>query len=318
MGFDGFANPPVGAQGTIARPQFKSDNYNPGVSGWAIFRNGNAEFNALGGSFQITGQGIFFYVPTAGSGNLFACFANVSGTDPYGNQFNAGLFINQHQAWITGDQSDTVLINPNGALGPEILFAEAGFPFSAHLLFFSNVLRLEAANASGATLLLNMPVRATGGLQGSGSKPALQPSFSSTGVMVDFTTAEWAPLSIVCPPSETIDVNINCTGFNNASITSTLTVAIRVKQGATTLLAPDQFGNGAVISPEGAPAGNVGMHQKCRLFTVGQDILGGFAGQTITIVPAWRISSGSAATASIDNTASISVKPSLFTQFQSG
>ncbi|MGI0135322.1 MAG: hypothetical protein ACREBW_10245, partial [Candidatus Micrarchaeaceae archaeon] len=43
----GFQNPPVGGQGVIARPQFQSINYVPGVSGWAIFRDGNAEFRSI-------------------------------------------------------------------------------------------------------------------------------------------------------------------------------------------------------------------------------------------------------------------------------
>ena len=43
----GFRNPPVGGEGVIARPQFQSDNYVPGVSGWAIFRDGHAEFRSI-------------------------------------------------------------------------------------------------------------------------------------------------------------------------------------------------------------------------------------------------------------------------------
>jgi hypothetical protein len=318
MGFDGFQNTPVGAQGVITRPVFKSDNYSPGTSGWAIFKNGNAEFNSLGGSFQITGQGIFFYVPTAGSGNLFGSFANAGGMDPYGNQFNAGFFLNQNQAWITGDQSDTVLINPDGALGPEILFAEAGFNFATHLQQFANELRAEAVNASGALFRINMPVLATGGYQGSASFPALQPPFNVTGSMVLFTALAWAPLTMLCPPSETIEINMHCVGFNNNSTTSTLSIATQVKQGATVLLAPNQYGNGAVITPEGSPAASANMHQKFRQYTLAQDVLGGRSGQLLTITPAWQISSGGAGTCSIDNTASISVKPCIYTQAQSG
>jgi hypothetical protein len=43
---NGFQNPPVGNQGVIERPAFESINYVPGVSGWAIFKNGNVEFNS--------------------------------------------------------------------------------------------------------------------------------------------------------------------------------------------------------------------------------------------------------------------------------
>lgn len=318
MGFDGFQNPPVGAQGIITRPVFKSDNYSPGTAGWAIFKNGNAEFNSLGGSFQITGQGIFFYVPTAGSGNLFASFANSGGTDPYGNGFNGGFFINQHQAWITGDGSDTVLINTNGATGPEILFAEAGFNFATHLQQFANELRAEAVNGSGALFRINMPVLATAGYQGSGSSPASQPPFNVNGSMVLYASGVWAPLTILCPPSETIELNMLVAGFNHNSTTSTLSLACQVKQGANILLVPNQYGNGVVITPEGSPAGSTNMHQKFRQYILGQDVLAGHSGQTLTITPAWQISSGTSADASIDNTAHISASPRLYTTFQSG
>lgn len=39
-----FTNEIAGAQGSISRPQFKSPNYSPGVSGWALFRDGSSEF----------------------------------------------------------------------------------------------------------------------------------------------------------------------------------------------------------------------------------------------------------------------------------
>lgn len=64
----GFQNPPVGVEGVIARPQFQSNNYVSGVSGWAIFQDGNAEFNDLtirgtffGTDYIIDTAGIFFY-----------------------------------------------------------------------------------------------------------------------------------------------------------------------------------------------------------------------------------------------------------------
>lgn len=127
MGFDGFRNPPVGAQGTIARPVFKSENYNPGMTGWAIFKDGEAEFNALGGTFQITAFGIFFYTPNAGLGNLRESISMADGVDPYGNSYHKGHFINQMQAWQTGDHGDTVVVNPDGSLFPTLSFIPSGF-----------------------------------------------------------------------------------------------------------------------------------------------------------------------------------------------
>lgn len=313
-----FSNPLFSLAGKLAVTLIQSPNYLAGSQGWQLRKDGTAEFNSLGGTFQITANGIFFYVPNAGVGNLRMSLTNADGTDPYGNSYHAGLFLNQRQAWLTGDQSDTIFINPNSAVGPEILFAESGFNFASHLQQRSNILYAEEANASGARFEMNMPFSATAGYQGQGSSPASQPPFNVTGSMVLYASGVWAPLSIKCPPSETIAIDQNLAGFNNNSTTSTLSLACQVKQGSTVLQSPNQYGNGAVITPEGAAAGATSMHQKFRRIVVGQDVLGGFAGQTLTITPAWQISSGSALTASVDNTSHISAYPLVYTQFQSG
>lgn len=158
MGFDGFQNPPVGAQGTITRAVFKSDNWVSGTSGWAIFKNGNAEFNALGGSFQITTLGIFFYVPSAGIGKLRMSLTNADGIDPYGNNYHAGLFLNQRQAWFTGTGSDTITINPTGSGGPELLFTESGFPAFARIIGIANTLFFDEVGGSAALFQFTRPV----------------------------------------------------------------------------------------------------------------------------------------------------------------
>lgn len=49
-GARGFKNPILGGGGALLRIVEKSKNYTPGVSGWAIFSNGNVEFNS--GTFR--------------------------------------------------------------------------------------------------------------------------------------------------------------------------------------------------------------------------------------------------------------------------
>jgi len=91
---DGFA----GNQGAMLINELKSQNYTPGVSGWAIFRNGNVEFNngtfrgtVTGGSFVgndfiIDPTGMFFYAGAPALGNLLISITP-PGTviDPKGN-----------------------------------------------------------------------------------------------------------------------------------------------------------------------------------------------------------------------------------------
>jgi hypothetical protein len=44
---EGFANPIVGGGGALVYPSIHSPDYVPGVSGWSIDRDGNAEFNSI-------------------------------------------------------------------------------------------------------------------------------------------------------------------------------------------------------------------------------------------------------------------------------
>lgn len=121
-----FRNPIAALSGLLTYPQIFSEDFVSGQSGWIIRRDGTAEFNALGGSFQITASGIFFYIPSAGSGNLIASFTDTDGTDPYGNTYIGGFFLNQRRAHFTNN-SDTIEINPTGASGPEIDWIPGGF-----------------------------------------------------------------------------------------------------------------------------------------------------------------------------------------------
>ena len=62
-----FSNDAVGGT-TLVRPAIQSPNYKHGVSGWAVFQDGTAEFNSLvirgtinGVDYIINNNGIFFY-----------------------------------------------------------------------------------------------------------------------------------------------------------------------------------------------------------------------------------------------------------------
>jgi len=93
-----FSNP-IAAGNSLARPQFESPNFVPGVSGWAIFRNGNAQFNSLtltgttfdGNNYILNTSGFFLYSGTPASGNLVASIAPAAGTDGFGNAYPAGF-----------------------------------------------------------------------------------------------------------------------------------------------------------------------------------------------------------------------------------
>jgi len=99
----GFSNPIIGGGGALIYPLIKSPGYVPGVSGWAIFKNGNVEFNSgtfrgtvaagsfTGADFLINATGAFFYSGIPAFGNLIASIASAAGTDTFGNAYLAGM-----------------------------------------------------------------------------------------------------------------------------------------------------------------------------------------------------------------------------------
>lgn len=96
----GFNNPIVGGGGSLAYPSIHSPNFETGVQGWSIDKNGNAEFDNLtfrgtfnGDDWVINSAGIFFYSGTAALGNLVASVSNNpnNSTDPFGNAYLTGV-----------------------------------------------------------------------------------------------------------------------------------------------------------------------------------------------------------------------------------
>lgn len=273
----------------------------------------------IGGTLNVSSAGISFYVPNAGTGNLRTSIANADGTDRYGNTYKAGLFVNQKQIWATGDHSHTVIINPTGQSGPEALFLPSGALSFVHLLgdLANNRFLIENTGSSTAFLELNMPVKATAGYLGSTTFQGAEVTYPvSSSAFTDYTSAKWTPPTIVCPPSETIDLDIWFDGHpSTATVNQTITLAARIKQGSTVLYAPVDTASGVYYSNDGANTTTNDV--RCvGHYTVGRDILSGRAGQTITFVPTVRITSTSSPNPHILR-AGMSVKPSLYSQANS-
>lgn len=87
----GFANP-VMAGKFLVRQVMQSVNFVTGVSGWAISRNGSAQFNnvTIRGGIVIGGTTLV-YEGTPAAGNLIASIASAPGTDPMGNPYQEGF-----------------------------------------------------------------------------------------------------------------------------------------------------------------------------------------------------------------------------------
>jgi hypothetical protein len=83
---------------TLRIPAIQSANFVSGSSGWAIFQNGNAEFN--GATFRGTviveggSQAILIYSGTPAAGNLIVSIAGAAGSDTFGNHYPQGFALN--------------------------------------------------------------------------------------------------------------------------------------------------------------------------------------------------------------------------------
>lgn len=109
-GARGFRNPILGGQGALIRPVEKSKNYVPGVSGWAIFSNGNVEFNS--GTFRGN-----IIVGTAGGARI-----EINVTSGVINMFNAA---NQRTGqWSAPSQ--WFLINKAGTTTQYVMLTSGG------------------------------------------------------------------------------------------------------------------------------------------------------------------------------------------------
>lgn len=124
-----FGNPIVG--GTALRiPAIQSPNYSPGVAGWIIKINGDAEFNNLtirgeflGTDFIINAAGIFLYSSTPAAGNLIGSWTSASGTDSFGNTYGSGLTIGlSGKPQVNIDQTSTAgfVLLPTNAAGENV------------------------------------------------------------------------------------------------------------------------------------------------------------------------------------------------------
>ena len=156
----GFTDTLASADGGLLKTAFKSPDYVPGVRGWAIFKNGNVEFNSgvfrgtvtagvfEGADFIINSQGAFFYNGTPAKGTLIIALAASSGTDDFGNNYGEGANFGVWSA-VTGNQLQHFGIDNNG---------------NTYLANNADATVVFGKSADGALLFYNSAGQATGNL----------------------------------------------------------------------------------------------------------------------------------------------------------
>lgn len=91
-----FVNP-LTAGTVLVREDIRSQNYVPGVSGWIVEADGDAEFNdvTIRGGVVVSGTALY-YDGAPGPGTLFLAIAAAAGVDAYGNTYDAGLTMGKN------------------------------------------------------------------------------------------------------------------------------------------------------------------------------------------------------------------------------
>jgi hypothetical protein len=153
------------------------------------------------------------------------------------------------------------------------------------------------------------------GNSGAASTMATCPTSSTVGTFTAFTSGQWPALTVTVPPSETVVVGLRAYGYNSASTSSNLDVSLQVKQGTAVLVGPTQGLGPHLIS---RVTGSTDLFLGYVEMVIGTDLLAGLAGQTLTITPYWRISSGTigptgqTSQSATINSASMHALPSLY------
>lgn len=115
MAGSGFTHDVAGGSGDLVADSLQSPNFETGIQGWQVTRDGDAEFNNVvsrgsfeGSEFIINDAGAFFYSASPAAGNLIASITSGAGSDPFGNPYLAGFNL-----YAPGDATASLVNNGN-------------------------------------------------------------------------------------------------------------------------------------------------------------------------------------------------------------
>lgn len=119
-----FAHDIAGGQGNLIVTSLQSPNFESGIEGWQVAKDGSSEFQNVtirgtffGLDFEINSAGAFFYSSTPAAGNLFIAIANSNGNDRFGNAYFEGIALFQ-------PNGQSIFIGPDAGI-PIIQFTPA-------------------------------------------------------------------------------------------------------------------------------------------------------------------------------------------------
>jgi hypothetical protein len=274
----GFAHDVAGGQGILIVTQLQSPNFSiADKTGWAIMKNGDAWFFSVTAEGSISantvvvsgsGEGLFIYSGTPGTGNLIGSWAQTASTDAYGNPYPAGLQV--------GNSSDTAQVLITRSAGGQA--AEVTFPVPS--LSLSNTPNIAGGEVTGgyADLIISGPALSTAGDKdwvqfvlysnsGSGSEARCEFRYvSSTGspvVTASYNGTGWTfGLPVTASDGMTVASGLAVTGgttTDSLTVTLSVTVSGDVSAASTSmsaLLAAINALSGAATTTDGLPNGD--------------------------------------------------------------
>jgi hypothetical protein len=293
----GFAHDVAGGQGILIVTQLQSPNFSiADKTGWAIMKNGDAWFFSVTAEGSISantvvvsgsGEGLFIYSGTPGTGNLIGSWAQTASTDAYGNAYPAGLQV--------GNSSDTAQVLITRSAGGQA--AEVTFPVPS--LSLSNTPNIAGGEVTGgyADLLISGPALSAAGDKdwvqfvlysnsGSGSEARCEFRYvSSTGspvVTASYNGTGWTfGLPVTASDGMTVASGLSVTG---GTTSDSLTVTGAASSGSLTVSGSADLQAGATFG------GNLQVYPNNIIFDMG--VPTGYTYSTITSATPTNFSSG--------------------------
>jgi hypothetical protein len=194
---------------SLAIAQIQSPDYMPGLTGWCIFQNGNAEFNS--GTFRgfIVGGSIFIYSGAPALGNPPIAWMSSRTTDPFSNTIQPGNMLAQTAA--SGNAQGGLIWNnavPGAAEPLVALYPNATVGFTGNAPFV-------LGRVFNRGLVNELLALAFGGGGVAGSSPVQFEMFSQSKdgtVLGHIAFYDWASTNLIC--------DINASGLSAANPSS--------------------------------------------------------------------------------------------------
>jgi hypothetical protein len=301
----------------VVATQMQSTGYVAGTSGWRIGGgSGDAEFNdaefrgdvtvGLAGSPQVH---IYTDVDT---GQVDILSGDVAEADP-------GRLIGGTLDSGPGRSMETTLFGPqtgsynrpfmamdsaaaDGSRSPLVRFGQATPSFGT-----DNWLRMDEDS-----ITLNIPAYGPGAGSEGNTANFIGPQPTATTLSwVAYTGSTWSqlPISLTCPPSESMRITISAVMSNRSSAASTIGISVRIRDATT---GTNLYVPSSADSLDGASVQATGSVLTANQLSTwvgyaGINLLSGRAGHTMEFLPYYRLSSASG-TVSVDGRTSITVE----------